>query len=763
MAQSKGEAKEGPRPRPKSSLSAKSIFVALVKVGVFSGVAVAALFLFLVIFLPLPQAQVPQATRIYDINGNTISSLFVENRVVLPSSDIPQSLKNAVVAVEDKRFYQHHGIDIESIMRALWTDIQAGKIVEGGSTITNQLAKNLYLTPERTIQRKFIEAVYTIKLEMRYSKDEILTMYLNQIYLGHGTYGCEVASRLYFGKSAKDLTLPEAALLAGIIRSPENYSPYNDLELSIQRRNLVLDLMAQQGYITQAQADAAKKADVKLAGLPKSTGQYFVDYVVSQIKSSLPDVAANLYRGGYQIYTTLDLNMQKAAEAAFARYMPKGQKDSKGITQPQGALVAIDPSNGYIKALIGGRDWSETQLNRAYQVRRQPGSAFKIFLYTAVIDKGHPITETKMCEPVEYPGRTSGEKYVPRDFGSQPYHYAPLNIRQAIAISDNVVATRWISEIGPSTVAQYARLMGIKSPLDQSIPLALGASEVSPLEMAVGAATLSAGGIRPEPLAILKIVDAKGNVIMENRPKRTAVLDPGTAYIMTSLLKSVLGPGGTGEGLAGFLGGRPAAGKTGTTDGYREAWFVGYTKELACAVYVGWDNREKALSGTGGTVAGPIWASFISQSLKNQPFRDWTPPDNVVWAKVCDQSGCLAGPLCPSAHYEVFRKDAMPPQCTTNHLLQYLFPGSKNNQTPSTPGTSGQGSGQTDQGQQSSESKAPTIVPQEAPSETPGNSQTAPGNSGTGPSSTPSTAPDDQSQPSAPASSQETPSPQPGT
>lgn len=686
----------------------RTVATFLVKATIISGLLFTAVFFALFLFLPLPEIQVPQATRVYDAKGRLVSSLFVQNRIIVPSSEIPDSLKQAVIAVEDKRFYSHHGIDLESLGRALLRNLKARRVVEGGSTITQQLAKNLFLSDERTLKRKLLEAVYTLKLEMRYTKEEILTMYLNQIYLGHGSYGCEVASRLYFGKSVKELTLSESATLAGIIASPENYSPYHNMDLAIEKRNMVLDLMTQQGYITPRERDEAKAQKIRLAGLPKSQAPYFVDYVISQIKERHPEIASQIYRGGFQIYTTLDLDIQRAAEEAFKRYIPEGTKDARGITQPQGALVAIEPSTGYIKALVGGRDWAETQLNRAYQVRRQPGSAFKIFLYTAVIDLGHQVTETRMCEPVEYQGKTAADTYRPTDFGRRPYHYAPLNVRQAVAISDNVVATRWASEIGPSKIVEYARKMGIKSPLEASIPLALGTSEVTPLEMAVGAATLAAQGVRPEPIAILKVIDARGNVIEENSVKRTQVLDPGTCYIVTSLLRSVLGPGGTGEGLAGFLAGRPAAGKTGTTDDLKEAWFVGYTRELACAVYVGWDNREKSLQGTGGTVAGPIWAKFMAEALKNEPFKDWPLPSNVAWVEVCDESGYLAGPTCFKRHLEVVKKGASLPVCNINHLFEFLFPGKK------TSGLEGEGPDAAD---------VPNIMPREAPA--------SPGPSGT--------------------------------
>lgn len=682
MAQREPVYRGGKKTPGERRLSLRDSLVLAVKVLALAGLLSVTVFLALVIFLPLPEVPTPQATRVYDVRGRSVSSLFVENRTVVPSSEIPKLLKEAVVAVEDKRFYSHHGFDLEAIGRALLRNLRAGKVLEGGSTISQQLAKNLFLTHERTLQRKLIELVYTLKLEMRYTKDEILTMYINEIYWGHGVWGCEVASKIYFGKSVRELNLSECALLAGIIRSPENYSPYHDMEAALSRRDTALALMVEQGYITEAQRDEANEEPVSPPGFPKSVAPYFVSYVVADIGKRHPEIARDIYKGGYEIYTTLDLDMQKAAEESFAKNMPSGQKDSRGVTQPQGALIAIEPSTGHVKAMVGGRSWNETQLNRAYQVKRQPGSAFKIFLYTAAVDLKHPVTETKVCEPVSYPGASAGERYTPLDYGREPYHFAPLDMRTAVAISDNVVATRWAQEIGPSTVVNYARLMGVESPLEASIPLALGASEVTPLEMTVAAATLAAGGIRPEPLAVLKVVDPSGRVIEENRVRRTPVLDPGTCYIVTSLLRSVFSPDGTAAGLGGYLGVRPVAGKTGTTDDQLEAWFVGYSKDLACSVYVGWDNREKSLPGTGAAVAGPIWADFMGRAHLNIPVTDWAVPSDVTWAAVCSDTGLLAGPTCFRRHYEVFLKDALPPVDTTNHFIDrewwksILFPDS---------------------------------------------------------------------------------------
>ena len=646
------------------------VAILLLKAGVVAGLALTLVFLLMVLFLPLPAQRLPQSTQLLDAEGRPVSSVFVEDRIVVPGNAIPEDLRDAVVAVEDMRFYSHHGFDPEAFFRAVLRDIRARAYVEGGSTITQQLAKNLFLTQDKTLGRKFVELAYAFKMEMRYTKAEILTMYVNQSYWGHGTWGCEVASRTYFGKPVKDLTLSQCALLAGLIRGPEYYSPYVDLTRAVDRRALVLDLMVEQGYITAAEAATAKTEEIALPGLPKSVAPYFVSYVVQQVRERHPDIADDIARGGYRIYTTLDLDMQIAAERAFAEYVPDGAKDADGITQPQGALIAVEPSTGHVKAMVGGRDWNESQLNRAYQVRRQPGSAFKIFLYAAVLDTRHPVTEIKVCEPVSYGGAVTGEEYRPVDYGNRPYHYYPLNIRQAITVSDNVVATKWAQEVGPATIASYARRMGIRSQLEADIPLALGASDVVPLDMAVAAATLSAGGIRPEPISILRIEDSHGLVIEENRVKRTTALEAGTAYVLTSCLRSVLGPYGTGAGLKGWLGDRPAAGKTGTTDDQLEGWFVGYTPELACAVYVGYDHREKSLPATGAAVAGPIWADFMGNALKGAPVVEWTVPSNVVWAEVCDETNLLAGPYCPTRHYEVFLRGSLP-ETDTGYAWQH--------------------------------------------------------------------------------------------
>lgn len=613
-----------------------------------------ALFALLFAFVPLREPQIPVSTEILDVSGNLIGRLYEQNRIQVSAAEIPRDLKNAVVAVEDSRFYSHFGIDPYGIARAMYRNIRAGRLVEGGSTITQQLAKNLFLTPKRTLSRKILEAVLTLKLEANYSKQEILGMYLNQIYLGHGSYGVEVAAQTYFGKKARDLTLVESAMIAGLPRGPEYYSPYRNPDAALERRNFVLDRMAELGYLTPELAAAAKGEPIKLAGLkpPVREAPYFVQYLLDYLRSRYPEIAVeggDLYRGGYKVYTSLDLKTQRAAQAAFAAGLGEGTPDAKGVPQPQGALVALDPSTGYIRAMVGGRDFSRSPFNRAVSARRQPGSAFKPFLYTAVLSTpGFTAGSTQVCEYVSFPGAAPGQIYEPKDFGDVPYHWRPVAIREAIRRSDNVVAVRWAYTLGPKAIVNVARAVGIESPLVENLPLALGSSPVTPLEMAAGFAPFSNGGSKVRPIALVKLVNRDGRVLEENRPVLQTVVDEKVAFILTDIMKDVLYPGGTAAGTADTIGWRPAAGKTGTTTGSADAWFVGFTRELVAAVYVGNDDPSVSLTGTGATIAAPIWASFIRDALRDVPYREFPRPPGVVPVQICTLSGLLPNPSCPT-------------------------------------------------------------------------------------------------------------------
>lgn len=612
---------------------------------------------------PLPPAQVPVATRVYDAQGRLITYIAAQRRVPVAGEDMPLALRQAVVAVEDSRFYRHWGVDPIGVVRAFVRNYQAGRTVEGASTITSQLARNSYLSLERTWDRKIREAFLSLKLEAHMTKEEILTAYLNTIYYGHGAYSAEVAARTYFGKGVAELDLAESALLAAVIRSPGLYSPYLDLQRARERRDFVLGRMVELGYITAAEAEAARAQPIRLAGLEESVpaAPYFVDYVRSLLREHLPHVEADLARGGYEIHTALDLDMQRAAEEAFARHLGSvSHRDAQGIAQPQGALVALDPRNGHIKALVGGRDFRESQFNRATDARRQPGSAFKVFVYTALVDQGIPLSATQLCEFVAFPGPTPDSLYEPTDFGDEPYHWENLTMRDALRVSDNVVTVKWAQVIGPSTIARYARRMGImeSTPLEPTLPLALGASEVTPLELTAAYAPLANGGYRVEPVAVTEVRAADGRILWQQRSELEPVLAPATAYLITDALRSVLDdPDGTGSHLRQWFQ-RPAAGKTGTTNERRSAWFVGYTPDLVASVYVGNDDQVP-LWGGGGAVAGPIWARFMAGALADVPVKDWDMPADVFAARTCVLGGSPEAPWIRPV-WEVFRQGTYP-------------------------------------------------------------------------------------------------------
>jgi 1A family penicillin-binding protein len=606
-------------------------------------------FFILMQVLPLPEPPVLAGSTVYGRNNEVIARLYVEDRIPVSMAELPPYLGQAMIAVEDYRFFRHAGVDFLGIGRAAVRNLVAMRIVEGASTLTQQVARTLYLNQRRTYARKVQEAILALKLEKLYDKPQILEMYMNLIYLGHGSYGVEVASRIYFGKSARELTLGQAAMIAGVARSPNNYSPFRSPELALRRRAFVLTRMTELGYITPQQADEAKEEPLELAELRPRIPEapYFVDYMIAEIATRHPEIAAGIYHTGHHIYTSLDLNMQRAANAAMASQLTRGEKDSAGITQPQAALVAIDPQTGFILAMVGGRSYRETQLNRAAQAHRQPGSAFKPFLYAALLDKGYTVISQMTCEPVSFASGPGQPRYEPKDYGTEPYHGRPMTMREAVKISDNVVAVRWANEIGPAAMITYARRLGIHSPLLPYLPVALGSFEVYPLEMAIGYAPFANGGFRVSPFAVRKIVAPDGTVIEENVPRATEALDSRVAYLVTSMLRTVMGPGGTG-GHLGWTLNRPSAGKTGTTSDSRDAWFVGFIPEVVCAVYVGYDDPQP-LWGPGGRLAGPIWAEFIRQSMAGQLATAFPRPPGIIDATVCTQTLLIANPTCPKA------------------------------------------------------------------------------------------------------------------
>ncbi len=622
-------------------------------------------------FLTLPAPRVPVASKVYDASNRVITTLYRENRVEVPVEKIPEVTREAFVAVEDTRFYKHFGLDPVRIIGAAWNNLRSGKIIEGGSTITQQTVKNLYLSREKTFARKLRESILAVRMEQEYSKEEILELYLNQIYFGHGAYGIEVAAQTYFNKHASDLNLAESAMLAGLPKAPNTYSPFKNWEKARDRQKIVLERMVDAGFITSEEAGEAfrEKLVLKSGGPNTDTAPYFINEVIQYVTDKYEDGANMLYTEGISVYTTLDLEMQKAAEDSFNSIL----KDKDG--KLEGALVAIEPGTGYVRAMVGGRDFSRSKFNRAVQAKRQPGSAFKPFLYTAAIDRGYTQGNTFICEYVEFP-QANGKPYHPTDYGSVPYHNRPLTLKEALKISDNIVAIRLANEITPGVMTKYAYKMGLESELRPYLSLALGTSEVTPLEITGAYSTLASGGIKSKPMFILKITNKDGRVIEENAPVTERVISDSTAYLVTDMLSAVFDPGGTASALAGVIA-RPAAGKTGTTQNYRDAWFVGYTPHLAAGVYIGYDNPEKTVGIPGGKIAGPIWARFMSGALENTPPEKFTVPPDIVSVNICTDTGLLATPLSPDTITASFLKGTEPREYCNLHFLSGSENGSR--------------------------------------------------------------------------------------
>ena len=599
-----------------------------------------------------------EATRIYAINGELIASLFRENRDYVPLNEIPEVVQQAVIAIEDERFHHHRGVDIRGSVRAMWRNFLARELREGGSTITQQLARSVFLTQKRVFSRKLAEIMLAVEIERRLTKGEILERYLNQVYFGQGAYGVEMASRVYFGKHVKSLTLAEGAMLAGVIRAPSIYSPHQNPELAKARQRIVLQRMAQLGYITPKQATEAVQRPLGVseggnAGLIGIRAPYFVSYILPYLLDRYGEEV--VYNGGLRVYTTLDIRMQADAEKALRAGLEQAEKERLKVSQ--GALVAIDPQTGFIRAMIGGYDFEKSQFNRAWQARRQPGSAFKPFIYTTAIANRMTTTKIIVDEPVSYEivGTVEAERiWEPKNYDGK--FRGPLTLRTAVEQSINIPAIKTLGELGPQTVIAYAKRMGITTPLQPHLSLALGTPDVTPLEMASAYGTLASMGVRAEPIAVRRVATRDGQILEDNLPRRELVLSSDVAYVMVDILKGVI-TRGTGR-TAGI--GRPAAGKTGTTDDYRNAWFIGFTPQLSTAVWVGNDDNTPMRRVVGGMVPARIWRTFMSAAMQPLPAEDWPRPDGVVTATVCAPSGLLATGACQNPRPEVFIRGTEP-------------------------------------------------------------------------------------------------------
>jgi penicillin-binding protein 1A len=568
-------------------------------------------------------------SRVYGNDDEFITEFQAEKRIFVPLQQIPPALRNAIIAVEDSRFYSHFGVDVRGVLRAAYANFRHGRVVEGGSTITQQLAKVLFLTPDRSFSRKVKEALLALELEKRYSKDRLLELYLNQVYMGHGAFGVEAAARMYFGKSVQDLTLPEAAMLAALPRSPGNYSPFERPELAQRRRAIVVGRLLEQGYISEAEAKATNRAPLGLVTSERrrGSGQYFLEYLQQSLEAKYgSDV---LYKSGLAIYTTLDPVLQRASEQALregldalvtrqnARLAARGGKGAPVPGAPEGAVVVMEASTGYVKALIGGADFSRTEFNRALHAHRQPGSAFKPFVYLAALEAGHAPTEILDDSPIRYV--TAGKVWEPANYDGK--FRGPVTLQQALEESINVPTIRLLEEIGVDPVIEVARRAGIQSPLPRDLTLALGSGDVTLLELTAAYGTFANQGVHMEPLMVRYVTDSQGRLIEENIPQGRDAIDPAMALGLTQMLRGVV-ERGTAVGARVLE--RPLAGKTGTTNDFSNAWFVGYTPTLVAGVWVGHDRpRTLGPEETGARVALPIWVSLMRTALRNQPVEDF--------------------------------------------------------------------------------------------------------------------------------------------
>lgn len=564
------------------------------------------------------------SSQVFDIHGRLVTTLHSDqNRLPIDINKVPQHLQNAFIAAEDNRFYDHIGIDPIGIGRAIVTNITSGGIAQGGSTITQQLAKNAFLSQEQTLKRKIQEAMLALEIERKYSKKEILEMYMNQIYFGQGAYGIQTAARTYFNKDVDQLNLKQCAMLAGLPKSPNYYSPFNNLEEAKNRTNTVLDQMVKYGYISQAECTEAKQADLELTQMKQTDENAdtasFVDYVSQLVAEKYGDDA--LYKEGLKIYTTMDLAKQHAAAEAL-RQLPDNYKDENGLTQPQGALVSIDPRNGHILAMVGGR--GQDSFNRASMAVRQPGSAFKPFVYMTALQHDMSPYSTMEDKAISY------GSWSPQN--SDMTFRGKISLADALALSVNTVAVQLADEVGPSNIIANVKKMGITTleKDDNNLAMALGGLTrgVTPLEMASAYGTFANKGVHVKPVAIIKILDRNGNVLedestLNQNKNKTQVMSEKEAYEMTYMLEGVINHG-TGAGAA-F--GRPAAGKTGTTDNNVDAWFVGYTPTIVTAVWIGDDSGSHSLGEVyGGTIPASIWRDYMSAATQDEPYESFSIP-----------------------------------------------------------------------------------------------------------------------------------------
>ena len=573
-----------------------------------------------------------------------------ERRHLISIEQVPEHLVRAVLAAEDHRFYQHAGVDFRGILRALITNLRHGAIRQGGSTLTQQLAKNYFLTPARTLTRKFKEVLLAVIIELKYDKNEILEIYLNEIYLGQkgsvAINGFGEASYFYFGKPLKELTLSEAAIMAGLIKAPNHYSPYRDKARCRSRRDVVLQSMQRNQWLSEAELQVELKQPIKAVGFTVSDTKapYFIDYLTEQLKSLYPP--EDLSSLGLSVYTTLDTQVQMAAEGALAKGLERLESSNPDLQRQapeqklQGAIVVMQPKTGHILAMVGGRNYSISQFNRITQARRQPGSAFKPFVYLSALAKFTPTTLLSN-DPKSY--TVDGKLWEPKNF--EPVTEYTVSVKNALKKSYNLATVDLAMKIGLDQIVDMAGRLNFSTPLKPYPSLALGAFEVIPLELARAYCVFAAEGVQPFPLSLKGVVDEHDNILEQTHLNIERLIPPAEAFIMTAMLQSVVN-----EGTARSLKWRgvswPVAGKTGTTNDFRDAWFVGYTPDILALVWVGFDNGD-TIAATGAAAALPIWADLMNAIPQYRSETEFKAPQGVEKILVCSVTGLIAVDNCP--------------------------------------------------------------------------------------------------------------------
>ena len=647
-------------------------------------------------------------TYVYDINNQVIAEFSVEKRAILPLSRIPVDMQNAVIAMEDQNFFRHWGISPRGILRALLRDILHRRSAQGGSTLTQQLSKLIFLKPEKTITRKIKEMILALQIERNFSKQEILALYLNQIYFGSGVYGVQSASKLYFGKDVSEMTLGECALLTGLIPSPERFSPFNNPDRAKQRRRLVLQRMLAENFIDakEAEAAAAEPIPAEKSTLFASHAAYFVEYVRQQLEPKYG--VAQLWKGGMKIYTTLDLTMQVPAEEIMEKYLARydeaAAKNRAAAPQPeaadgvekssvslQGGFVILDNRTGAIKAMIGGRNYRDSKFNRVTQAARQAGSTFKPFVWMASLMNGYTPASIVEDSPMAYyydgkdwrllEGATDqyaidlaiqpfiGNKdfkiWVPNNYDGKTQ--GRITLRRGLEQSRNLSSIYLVTRVGPTLVADVAHRAGIKRNLEAVPSIGLGTSLVTPLEMASSFSTFANGGIHVAPFGVLRVTDNQGRVLEESVPEETESFSPQLSYVLVNMMKGVV-QRGTGSYASRLK--RPIAGKTGTSQDSKDMWFIGMTPDLTAGAWMGYDDFMSLpmKDWTGGGTVVPWWAEIMETVLKEQPVRDFPVPDGITFVTVDQGTGKLALPTCKKKILESFIKGTEPKEfCDAVH------------------------------------------------------------------------------------------------